>query len=77
LVFFHWLGAWRRSFYVPYKGVRKWSWKPTGSWVFSWIICPWLLASLLTRNLAGVLGQQEFTTLWWTYFFGAMWGFGG
>jgi len=79
-VFFHWLGGLASgSFYVPYKGVRKWSWEVY--WLvggfFSWIICPWILASLLTNNLFGVLGQQSFTTLWWTYFFGAMWGFGG
>ncbi len=79
-VFFHWLGGLASgSFYVPYKGVRKWSWEVY--WLvggfFSWIICPWILASLLTNDLLGVLQQQSFTTLWWTYFFGAMWGFGG
>jgi L-rhamnose-H+ transport protein len=67
------------SFYVPYKGVKKWSWETY--WLvggfFSWIICPWLLASFMTRDLLGVLKQQSATTLWWTYFFGAMWGFGG
>ena len=44
---------------------------------FSWIICPVILASLLTNDLFGVLRQQTLGTLWWTYFFGAMWGFGG
>ena len=48
-VFFHWLGGLASgSFYVPYKGVKKWSWEIY--WLvggfFSWIICPWLLASL-------------------------------
>lgn len=79
-VFFHWLGGLASgSFYVPYRGVRKWSWETywlVGG-VFSWIICPWLLASVLTNDLFGVLKQQTFGTLWWTYFFGAMWGFGG
>jgi L-rhamnose-H+ transport protein len=79
-VFFHWLGGLASgSFYVPYKGVRKWSWETywlVGG-VFSWILCPVILASILTNNLFGVLGQQSFGTLWWTYFFGAMWGFGG
>lgn len=79
-VFFHWLGGFASgSFYVPYKGVKKWSWETywlVGG-VFSWIICPWLLASLLTHDLVGVLRQQSGSTLWWTYFFGAMWGFGG
>jgi L-rhamnose-H+ transport protein len=79
-VFFHWLGGLASgSFYVPYKGVKKWSWETY--WLvggfFSWIICPWLLATLLTNDVVGVLKQQSFTTLWWTYFFGAMWGFGG
>jgi len=79
-VVFHWLGGLASgSFYVPYKGVKKWSWETY--WLvggfFSWIICPWLLASLMTNDLLGVLKQQSFSTLWWTYFFGAMWGFGG
>ncbi len=79
-VFFHWLGGLASgSFYVPYKGVRKWAWEVY--WLvggfFSWIICPWVLATLMTSDVVGVLGQQSATTLWWTYFFGAMWGFGG
>src|SRR5258708_11279630 len=67
------------SFYVPYKGVRKWAWEVY--WLvggfFSWIIAPWLLASLMTNDLLGVIKQQSLSTLWWTYFFGAMWGLGG
>jgi L-rhamnose-H+ transport protein len=79
-VFFHWLGGLASgSFYVPYRGVKKWSWETY--WLvggfFSWIIMPWLLASYMTNNLLGVLHQQSVSTLWWTYFFGAMWGFGG
>ena len=79
-VVFHWLGGLASgSFYVPYRGVRKWSWETY--WLvggfFSWIICPWLLASFLTRDLLGVLRQQSASTLWWTYFFGSMWGVGG
>jgi L-rhamnose-H+ transport protein len=35
------------------------------------------LATLMTNDLLGVLSQQSLSTLWWTYFFGAMWGFGG
>lgn len=79
-VFFHWLGGLASgSFYVPYKGVKKWSWETY--WLvggfFSWIIAPWLLALLLTRDLLAVLGQQSAGTLWWTYFFGVLWGLGG
>jgi L-rhamnose-H+ transport protein len=79
-VVFHWLGGLASgSFYVPYKGVRKWSWETY--WLvggfFSWIICPWTLAFILTKDLPGVLQQQSASTLWWTFFFGALWGFGG
>ena len=79
-VLFHWLGGLASgSFYVPYRQVRKWSWETywlVGG-VFSWIVCPVLFASLMTKNLFGVLGHQSISTLWWTYFFGAMWGVGG
>ena len=79
-VFFHWLGGLASgSFYVPYKGVRKWAWEVY--WLvggfFSWIIMPWLLALTMTNDVFGVIRQQSAGTLWWTYFFGAMWGFGG
>jgi len=79
-VFFHWLGGLASgSFYVPYKGVKKWAWEVY--WLvggfFSWIICPWLLALAMTQNALGAIWQQSWGTLWWTYFFGAMWGFGG
>ncbi len=79
-VFFHWLGGLASgSFYVPYRGVKKWAWETywlTGGF-FSWIIMPWLLASFMTNDLFGVLRQQTFGTLWWTYFFGTLWGLGG
>ena len=79
-VLFHWLGGLASgSFYVPYKGVRKWSWEIY--WLvggfFSWIIMPWVMALSMTNDVFGVLRQQSLSTLWWTYFFGAMWGFGG
>src|SRR3954466_10816560 len=79
-VVLHWLGGLASgSFYVPYKGVKKWSWETY--WLvggfFSWIICPWTLAYFMTNDLGGVLRQQSAGTLWWTYFFGLLWGFGG
>jgi len=79
-VFFHWLGGLASgSFYVPYRGVKKWSWETY--WLvggfFSWIILPWALALTMTHDLVGVLRQQSAGTLGWTYFFGAMWGVGG
>ena len=79
-VFLHWCGGLASgSFYVPYKGVKKWSWETY--WLvggfFSWIICPWLFAYFMTNDLFGVLKQQSAGTLFWTYFFWMLWGFGG
>ena len=79
-VVLHWLGGLASgSFYVPYKGVKKWSWETywlVGG-IFSWIICPWAFAFFMTNDLFGVLRQQSFGTLAWTYFFGLLWGLGG
>ena len=79
-VFFHWLGGLSSgSFYVPYRGVRRWSWETY--WLvggfFSWIICPVILAIFLTSDTFGAIRSQSLSTLWWTYFFGVLWGFGG
>jgi L-rhamnose-H+ transport protein len=79
-VFLHWCGGLASgSFYVPYKGVKKWSWETywlVGG-IFSWIFCPWGCAYFITKDLFGVLSQQSMSTLWWTYFFGVLWGLGG
>jgi L-rhamnose-H+ transport protein len=79
-VLFHWLGGLASgSFYVPFRRVRNWSWETY--WLvggfFSWIVAPWLLASLLTHDLWHVLSQQSASTMGWTYLFGALWGLGG
>ena len=79
-VFFHWLGGLASaSFYVPYRGVRGWSWEIfwlVGG-VFSWIFAPWLFAALRTHDLLMVLSEAPPRTLGLCYFFGALWGFGG
>ncbi len=79
-VFFHWLGGLASaSFYVPYRKVRLWSWETywlVGG-VFSWIIAPWLMALLLTRDPIGVLAATPGRTLFWAWFFGVLWGVGG
>ncbi len=79
-VVFHWLGGLASgSFYVPYRFVRKWSWEVY--WLvggfFSWIIAPWVLASIKTNDLLVVLSSAPGSSLGWAYFWGAMWGLGG
>lgn len=79
-VVFHWLGGLASgSFYVPYRGVKKWSWEVY--WLvggfFSWIIAPWVLASLNTNDLLSVIREAPGDSILWAYFWGAMWGLGG
>lgn len=79
-VFFHWLGGLASgSFYVPYKGVKHWAWETywLAGGFFSWIIAPWVLACLLTKDLFSVLGQVPVSALFWAFFFGVLWGVGG
>ncbi|HEY5913770.1 MAG TPA: L-rhamnose/proton symporter RhaT [Verrucomicrobiae bacterium] len=79
-VVFHWLGGLASgSFYVPFRGVKKWSWEVY--WLvggfFSWILAPWILASINTKDLLEVISSAPLSSLWWAYFWGAMWGLGG
>jgi L-rhamnose-H+ transport protein len=79
-VFLHWLGGLASaSFYVPYRAVQRWSWETY--WLvggfFSWIIAPWILAVVLTRDLFRVLAETPLHTLFWVIFFGLLWGVGG
>ncbi|MDB6168023.1 MAG: rhaT [Verrucomicrobia bacterium] len=77
---FHWLGGLAAgSFYVPYRGVRQWSWETL--WLvgglFSWVLAPMALALWLTRDLIPVLLHAPAATLFWAWFFGLLWGVGG
>jgi L-rhamnose-H+ transport protein len=79
-VLYHWLGGLASgSFYVPYRGVRRWAWETfwlTGGF-FSWIIAPWVLGLLMTKDLLAVLHETPGAVLFWTFFFGLLWGVGG
>ena len=79
-VFFHWLGGLASgSFYVPFRFVKRWSWETywlVGG-VFSWIIAPWVLGGIMTRDLPNVIAEAPGDCLFWTYFWGVMWGLGG
>jgi len=79
-VFFHWLGGLASgSFYVPFRKVRAWAWETY--WLvggfFSWIIVPWILGFLMTRDLPAVIRETPASSIFWTYSFGVLWGLGG
>ena len=79
-VVFHWLGGLASgSFYVPFRAVKRWSWETY--WLvggfFSWILMPHFLGHFMTSNLAAVLHETSWNTLFYVYLFGVLWGFGG
>lgn len=79
-VFLHWLGGLASgSFYVPFRKVRGWAWETY--WLvggfFSWIIAPWILASLMTKDLWQVLRESPSSSVFWAFLFGLLWGLGG
>jgi len=79
-VFLHWLGGLASgSFYVPYRAVKHWAWETfwLAGGIFSWIIAPWFLGLLVTKDLGAVLSETPIITLFWTFFFGLLWGIGG
>ena len=79
-VFLHALGGFAAgSFYIPFKKVRNWAWESywLAGGVFSWIIAPWVVALLVVPGLLSVLRQASASSIFWTYFFGVMWGVGG
>jgi len=79
-VLFHWLGGLASaSFYIPYRGVKRWSWETY--WIvgggFAWIIAPSVLASLLVPDLFSHIAAAPRSSLMWSYLFGILWGIGG
>jgi L-rhamnose-H+ transport protein len=79
-VLLHALGGFAAgSFYIPFKRVRNWAWE--SYWlvggVFSWIIAPWALAFLTCPDIGAVLRGAPGSSLFWSYFFGILWGIGG
>lgn len=79
-VVYHWLGGLASaSCYVPFKGIKRWSWETY--WlvqgVFSWIIAPMAIALALVPNLFGILHASPASSLYYSYFWGCLWGIGG
>jgi L-rhamnose-H+ transport protein len=79
-VIFHLIGGFASgSFYMPYKKVRQWSWE--SFWIigglFSWLIVPPLAAFLTAPGFTTIISQTAGSTLFYTFLFGVLWGFGG
>lgn len=67
------------SFYIPYRGVKNWQWETfwlVGG-IFSWIVTPWAFVLLCAPQTLAVLAASPVRSLFWTWFFGVLWGIGG
>lgn len=79
-IVFHFIGGFASgSFYVPYKKIKGWAWE--SYWIlgglFSWLIIPLLAAWITIPDFQKIIADTPSSTLWWTYFWGLMWGIGG
>ena len=79
-IIFHFIGGFASgSFYVPFRRVKAWSWE--SAWivggVFSWLIVPFVAAALTVPGFMDIIRSTDGGTLFWTYFFGLLWGIGG
>ena len=79
-VFLHAVGGLAAaSFYIPYKRVKGWAWE--NYWLaggfFCWIVAPWVLAMVILPQTPAILGAAPGKALFWTWFFGVLWGIGG
>ena len=79
-IFLHFVGGFASgSFYIPYKGVKQWSWESywiTGG-IFSWLIVPLIAAYFTVPHFIEILQNADSSVLMWTYIFGVLWGIGG
>jgi hypothetical protein len=79
-VIFCWLGGLAAgSFYVPFRGVKRWSWETF--WLvgglFSWIVLPLGVGFVMTNDLHAASARPPVRLSSGACFWGVMWGFGG
>ncbi|GAA4435559.1 L-rhamnose/proton symporter RhaT [Ravibacter arvi] len=67
------------SFYVPTYKIKKWAWETY--WILlgfvAWMIMPTVGNLIVTQNAMDIYRSTAGSDLFYTYLFGALWGFGG
>ncbi|MBX2922680.1 MAG: rhamnose/proton symporter RhaT [Chitinophagaceae bacterium] len=79
-IIYHSIGGFSSaSFYVPYNGVKKWSWGTY--WIVlgfvAWMIMPTIGGMITSPALWEILSTSSLSARVWTYIYGFLWGFGG
>ncbi len=67
------------SFYLPLKKIKEWAWE--SYWLIngfvSWILMPWIVAYITVPELLILLNEAPTSSVFWSYFYGILWGIGG
>ncbi|PQV48839.1 L-rhamnose-H+ transport protein [Jejuia pallidilutea] len=79
-IFFHAVGGFAAgSFYLPIKKIKEWSWE--SGWIingfFAWLIAPIFISMITVPETFNILSAIDGNSIFWTYFFGVLWGIGG
>ncbi len=79
-IFFHFIGSSAASsFYLPFKKVKGWAWE--SYWlvggVASWIIMPLIMGWIFVPDLFDTISNAPKSAVYYTFFFGLLWGIGG
>jgi L-rhamnose-H+ transport protein len=79
-VIYHWIGGLASaSNFIPFRPIKRWSWEIY--WIVqgfaAWIVAPAVIGYLFVPDLSLILHQAPSTTMWHSFFWGAMWGVGG
>jgi L-rhamnose-H+ transport protein len=66
------------SFYAPIGKVKLWCWETTWAvaGLFSWILMPWIVTSILVPDFHSFYSVVDAKTFWSMFLFGALWGVG-
>lgn len=67
------------SFYVPTYKIKQWAWETY--WILlgfvAWMVMPIIGCWLVSESVGSIFGAAPGQALFYTYLFGALWGFGG
>ncbi|PVD50398.1 rhamnose/proton symporter RhaT [Terrimonas sp.] len=79
-ILYHSIGGFSSaSFYVPYNGVKNWSWSTY--WIVlgfvAWIIMPAVGGMITSSDLWQILSSSSLSSKVLSWFYGFLWGFGG
>jgi L-rhamnose-H+ transport protein len=79
-VIYHWIGGFASATnFIPFRGIKRWSWEIY--WLVqgfaAWIVAPIVLAYIFVPNVFGILHAAPFSSIFYAFLWGSLWGIGG